>query len=211
MDSLKSDRRARFEGDTLPHLDALCGTALWLTRSRDQATNLVLQTMLQAYRNWPASGSPRDNKIRLFSVLVGVCSDFGHQQDKPYRMTPIQRDAAGNSGDRDLQTEMTLVRGVEPSQLTMPSDVVIKDAISRFDPRSRLAVILLLREQLSYSEIAIITGLPRDAVRTALGRLRSQLSYYMIKTSTADTDGSAADATDNWDNEGGALVHQSQG
>jgi len=126
-------------------------------------------------------------------------------------MTPIQRDAAGNSGDRDLQTEMTLVRGVEPSQLTMPSDVVIKDAISRFDPRSRLAVILLLREQLSYSEIAIITGLPRDAVRTALGRLRSQLSYYMIKTSTADTDGSAADATDNWDNEGGALVHQSQG
>jgi RNA polymerase sigma-70 factor (ECF subfamily) len=45
-------RRAQFEAEALAHLDALYSFALKLTRSRDEAEDLVSETMLRALERW---------------------------------------------------------------------------------------------------------------------------------------------------------------
>src|SRR5262245_1143932 len=49
---VKSTERARFEAVAMPCLDALHGTALRLTRRREDAADLVQETFLRGYRTF---------------------------------------------------------------------------------------------------------------------------------------------------------------
>jgi len=48
----RSKRRAQFESEALTHLDALYSFALKLTHERDEAEDLVSETMLRAFDRW---------------------------------------------------------------------------------------------------------------------------------------------------------------
>jgi RNA polymerase sigma-70 factor (ECF subfamily) len=48
------ERRGRFEGQVLPHLDAAYRFARWLTRSPQDAEDIVQEAILRAYRGFDA-------------------------------------------------------------------------------------------------------------------------------------------------------------
>ena len=48
----RSERRARFDDEAVRHLDALYSFALKLARARDDADDLVSDTMLRAFQRW---------------------------------------------------------------------------------------------------------------------------------------------------------------
>src|SRR5437763_9812491 len=49
-DTSLADKRANFEANALPHLDAAYNLARWLTRSSAEADDIVQQAMLRAFR-----------------------------------------------------------------------------------------------------------------------------------------------------------------
>ena len=66
----KSDR-ASFEALVLPHLGPLQGTALRLTRRTEEASDLVQETMLRAYRTFAnfTPSQPKQAKVAVHALI----------------------------------------------------------------------------------------------------------------------------------------------
>jgi DNA-directed RNA polymerase specialized sigma24 family protein len=183
MKKKQSVRRERFENNTFPHLDALWMTALWLTMRDSLAEKLVLKTMTRAYLEWQDSGDLVNNKARLFRILTREFFSSGkrrHQWHQPGKYLS-ENIRTTTSSERRFPQDAT--SAIEPSHLpllTGVSDVPVKGAIARLRPRSRLIMILLFRERFSYADIAFITDLSRNSVRTILTRLRAVITSYVL-------------------------------
>src|SRR5260370_30220542 len=66
------DIRKRFEGEVLPHLDALYTAALHLTGDKRRAADLCEKTVLRAYSLFPSSAAATDCRAWLLAILFGV-------------------------------------------------------------------------------------------------------------------------------------------
>ena len=73
---LRTIRRARFEAQVLPHLDAAYRFARWLARSPADADDLVQEAMLRAFRGFEGWRGG-DVKAWLFAI-VRNCHLSGH-------------------------------------------------------------------------------------------------------------------------------------
>src|SRR5688500_15402288 len=66
------DRRSRFEATALPWLAALYHTALRLTRRPEDASDLVQETCLRAYRSFDSLTAGTNCKAWLLTILYSV-------------------------------------------------------------------------------------------------------------------------------------------
>src|SRR4051812_40772506 len=64
--------RADFEAEAMPHLDALYSFALKLSRARDDAEDLVSDTMLRALERWEQYRLGTNVRAWLFTILYHV-------------------------------------------------------------------------------------------------------------------------------------------
>src|ERR671912_695183 len=62
-------RRRRFEREALAHLDALYGFAVKLARARDDAEDLVSDTLLRALERWEQYRLGTNIRAWLFTIL----------------------------------------------------------------------------------------------------------------------------------------------
>src|SRR6476646_6472455 len=65
-------RRANFEEEAMVHLDALYGFALKLSRARDDAEDLVSDTVLRAFERWEQYRLGTNIRAWLFTILYHV-------------------------------------------------------------------------------------------------------------------------------------------
>ncbi|MFN5153345.1 MAG: sigma factor, partial [Gemmatimonadota bacterium] len=65
----EAQRRARFDAEAMRHLDALYAFALKLTRARDEAEDLVSDTMLRAIQRWEQYRLGTNIRAWLFTIL----------------------------------------------------------------------------------------------------------------------------------------------
>jgi RNA polymerase sigma-70 factor, ECF subfamily len=170
-----SVRRAKFEADTFPHLDALWTTALWLTRRSSLAENLVLTTITRAYREWHVPDDRVGDKSRLFRMLTREFFGCGKRRRRWGQSGALSENIMTTAGSvwRIPRGPVSAIELLQLPLLNEISDVSVKGAIARLRPRSRLIMLLFFRERFSYSEITYITDLSRDSVRTILSRLRA--------------------------------------
>lgn len=169
---MKSVHRVKFEEEALPHLEALLRTALWLTDSQQTAEDLVAETMSRAYRSWPDSAGPVGHKASLFRTLSRERFQFGT------RKQPTDESPLGS-----LTIDAVHSRHDVPRALLAPSDVSgeqLNVAMARLEPQFRLFILLSLREQLSYADIAYITDLQTSSVKTIINRLYDWLRPYLV-------------------------------
>jgi RNA polymerase sigma-70 factor (ECF subfamily) len=71
-DAPVSERRRRFEAEALVHLDAMYSFALKLARSRDDAEDLVSDTLLRAFERWEQYRLGTNIRAWLFTILYHV-------------------------------------------------------------------------------------------------------------------------------------------
>ncbi len=186
-EGLKTERSARrkvFEKDTSPHVDALWRTALWLTLRGSLAENLILKTMTRAYQEWQDSEDLVNSKARLFRTLTREFFGFGkhkrHCQPSSAFLSENIRTIADPQG-RNPQVTTAAIGYSQLPLLADTSQVAVKGAIARLRPRSRLMLILLLRERYSYADIAYITDIRESSVKAILTRLRRLIPLYLAE------------------------------
>ena len=78
------EKRLIFERVALPHLDAIYTTALRLIRDRDDANDLVQETILRAYRSFHQFAAGTNCRAWLFTILYNNFRDHYRQKNREH-------------------------------------------------------------------------------------------------------------------------------
>ncbi|MDB4882508.1 MAG: hypothetical protein JWL95_1274 [Gemmatimonadetes bacterium] len=160
--------RAHFEREALVHLDALYGFALKLARARDEAEDLVSDTVLRAFERWEQYRLGTNIRAWLFTILYHLFVSRTRRIDA--------REVADGDGESGWSTR-DAVGEADPEGRFYDSfldDEIIR-AIDSLPDEYRAAVVLSDIQELRYAEIAQILGIPEGTVKSRLFRGRRLL------------------------------------
>jgi RNA polymerase sigma factor (sigma-70 family) len=170
-----------FERVVLPHLDAAYNLARWLVRNPSVAEDVVQEAFLRALKYF-ASFRGGSGRTWLLQIVRNVSySHFKAQQSRMEVALGRRTDAAEDEGidmdvpDPGVGPEATLMHRQELSQ--------ISKALNAIPVKLRECVVLRELEELSYKDIAQITGVPIGTVMSRLSRARQALSKATITSS----------------------------
>ena len=167
-------QRREFEREALPHLGALHGTALRLTRNPRDAEDLVQDAMLRAYRYWGKFEAGTNCKAWLFKILSNTFITRYHAKKRDLEVVLAVAEEPETADILSQEARQTArdPEGALASRLL--SDDVVR-ALESLPAEFRLAVLLSDIEEFSYKEIAEIMDCPVGTVMSRLYRGRRLL------------------------------------
>jgi RNA polymerase sigma-70 factor (ECF subfamily) len=157
---------SRFRDLIAPHIDAAYSLARYLARDPTAAEDIAQEALLRAFR---AVGSLRgEAKPWLLAIVRNAYFD-SRRQNRGWTVTGPEADAAMEQTPDPAQesAETALVRQGDVAQL--------RDAIAKLPEPFREALVLRDLEELSYREVAAVTGVPMGTVMSRLARARRML------------------------------------
>jgi RNA polymerase sigma-70 factor (ECF subfamily) len=156
---------ARFEQIVLPHMDAACNLARWLTRNDQDAQDVVQEVYLRALRffeGFRGGGS----RTWLLAIVRNTCFTWLQQNRPPEPTTEFDEEI--HSAEDDVPTaEMLLLQEADKKLVTQ--------ALEQLPAQFREVLVLRELEGLSYKEIADVVGIPLGTVMSSLARGRQRL------------------------------------
>jgi len=159
------DRTARFEQTFLPHLDAAHNLARWLMRSAQDAEDVVQEAYLRAFEAYD-SFLGQYAKAWLLTIVRNAC--FSHLR---------RAVSAGERTEFDERWHTPETGANDPESLAIAESDhrLVTAALERLPEEYREAIVMRELEELSYKEIAVVTGVPLGTVMSRLARGREQL------------------------------------
>ena len=172
MGSTELTGRERFEAEALLHLDALYSFALKLARARDDAEDLVSDTMLRAFERWEQYRLGTNIRAWLFTILYHAFVSRKRRIDA--------REVPEGDGDTGWSPKDT-VGEADPEGRFYDSflDDEIVRAIDALPPEYRDTVVLSDIREMRYAEIARVLGIPEGTVKSRLFRGRRLLQQTL--------------------------------
>ena len=152
---------SEFELRVLPHLDAAYNLARWLVRDTAAAEDVVQEAMLRA--------------LRFHAGMRG--------QAKPWLLQIVRNVAYAALAARRAETPLPDSQAAEPADPADPEAILggrqdrqrLDRALAALPAELRECLVLRELEELSYREIAQVTGVPIGTVMSRLWRGRQQL------------------------------------
>ena len=166
---------SRFETIVLAHLNAAHNLARWLTGNDHQAEDLVQEACLRALRYFAGF---RGHDARAWLLTIVRNTHFTSLRDSRAERDNVAFDEEIHSLDETGHPVNTA--GMAISQGDVKRQV--NEAIERLPIEFREIVVLREIEELSYKEIAAVTGTPIGTVMSRLSRGRKLLAEYLNAT-----------------------------
>lgn len=176
--------RSQFEALMLPHLDAAYNLACWLLRDTHEAEDAVQEAYLNAYRAWPQyhGGS---SAAWLLKIVRNCCMTMLRRR-KGRNNVIVLRDVT-NEEDAVMRSAVGDVTAVPEQQLIAKSERdAVRAALAALPEIYREVVVLREFEDLSYQDIAAVTGLPLGTVMSRLSRGRRALRQALEENGEGD-------------------------
>jgi RNA polymerase sigma-70 factor, ECF subfamily len=172
----------RFEAQVMPHLDAAYRFARWLARSPTDADDIVQDAVLRAYRGFDAlRGS--DVKSWLLTI-VRNCHASAHRQRQRRPTVTLPEE-----GDEDAYAMVATAPDPESASIESDAERNLERLLSALSAEHREVMALRELEEMSYREIAAVTGLPIGTVMSRLARARSALKQLWLKEAQGELSG----------------------
>ncbi len=144
---------------------------------RAEAEEITQDVFVQVFKSVHSFRGDAKLSTWIFRVAVNLCKN---------RLKRNSRRAAGSHTELDSlgdHTSLGAAEGVSAGSVARPDELVagiqlekvLKIAIGQLEPEFRQLVILRDVEDLSYEEIAAVTGLRRGTVKSRIHRGRAQL------------------------------------
>jgi RNA polymerase sigma-70 factor (ECF subfamily) len=164
---------ARFETAVLAHLDSAFNLARWLVRSEHDASDVVQEACLRAFRSFGDFRGGADGRCWLLAIVRNTCHTW---LDRNRRHDP---DPLPDDGD-DLEPAGSAERD-DPARLLIRRAGVeaVRGAIDALPADFREVVVLRELEGLSYKQIADVAGVPVGTVMSRLARARQRLARLL--------------------------------
>jgi RNA polymerase sigma-70 factor (ECF subfamily) len=159
------NRRRRFEAQALPHLDAAYNLARWLSRSPADAEDIVQDAMLRAFRGFDGFRGG-DAKPWLLTI-VRNCWHNKSATERRHGHAPLPDNESDLAPSDAADPEAVAISAGESRQLNA--------MLERLPPEFREVLILREMEDMSYRDIAAVTGVPIGTVMSRLARSRAML------------------------------------
>jgi len=159
----------------MPHFDAAYNLARWLTRDPADASDVVQEAMLRALRFFGSFRGGGSAKSWLLAIVRNTAIDW-MRANRPSQIAPPPADDGDpleNIADQGDDPEAALIRASNRQQL----DRLIAD----LPPEFRECLVLRELEELSYKEIAAVTGVPLGTVMSRLSRARLLLQRALVR------------------------------
>ena len=153
---------AAFEAEALPHVDRLYRLAMWFERDRDQAEDLVQETLIQALQSFHRFTRGTNCRAWLVSILQHVRSN---------RQRTRRRLATVASIDDQIAEALPFVPAV-PQHIT-DEDILV--ALRAIPEHYQDIVLMCDLEEMTYKEMAEALDIPIGTVMSRLHRGRALL------------------------------------
>ena len=155
-----------FEAAVLPHLDAAFTLARWLMRDRDDAQDVVQEALVRALTYFPSFRGTNARGWLLQIVRNAAYGSMKLNRGAPTVPTDaVEESALADPGD---DPEALLIKQQDRAR--------VGEAIAGLEVELREALVLRELEELSYTEIAQVTGAPIGTVMSRLWRARRTLA-----------------------------------
>jgi RNA polymerase sigma factor (sigma-70 family) len=168
------DKRVRFEGQVMPHLDAAYRFARWLCRP-EEADDVVQDSILRAFRGFDAlRGS--DAKAWLLTI-VRNCHLTAVKQQQRRALVPLPEENDAIDGHAMIASDAT------PESETITSDHkrVLDRLVASLPEEHRTVLMLREIEEMDYAQIAAVTNVPIGTVMSRLARSRAALKAKWLQ------------------------------
>lgn len=168
-----------FEKSELPFRDQLYKTALRLTRSSEDAEDLLQETYLKAYRHY-ASFQPGTNlKAWLFKILKNTfINEYRRRKQLPAQVDFAELEETFESALAN--TDATATRTPEDELLEHSLDGEVRTSLVALPHNYKVVVLLADIEGYAYKEIADILAIPVGTVMSRLYRGRRLLEKALL-------------------------------
>jgi len=173
---MMDDRRARFEAQVLPHLDAAYRYARWLSAAPGDADDVVQDAILRAFRGFDALRGT-DVKAWLLAIVRNCHLSAQRQtQRRGYVPLPQEHDA------EDAYALVASAPGPEALTIRRDQERALGRVLAEMAEEQREVLVLREIEDLDYRQIAAVTRVPIGTVMSRLARARAQLRTRWLTT-----------------------------
>ena len=159
-----------FEALVVRHERYVYNLALRVVGDPDEAEDLAQQAFLRAWRGLPQFRGQAKFSTWLYRIVTNLCYSRLPQLKKDLVMLAPDEEAL------DLPDER---QAVEPGLLDAELRECLHRAIESLPEGCRLLLTLRHLQELSYEEIAQVTGLPLGTVKTGIFRARRRLKEVL--------------------------------
>jgi RNA polymerase sigma-70 factor, ECF subfamily len=150
---------------------------------RDEAEDLAQEVFVQVFKAIDQFRGDSKLSTWIYRIAVNLCKN---------RTKYLSRRHASDQDDIDAMAErvpFSAAKGVSVADISRPDELVegmqlelvVKRAIAQIEPDFREVLILRDVEDLSYEEIAAVTGLADGTVKSRIHRARAQLRGLVEK------------------------------
>lgn len=150
---------------------------------RDEAEDLAQEVFVQVFKAIDQFRGESKLSTWIYRIAVNLCKNktkylsrrhLGDQEDVDAMAEHVPLSAAKGVSVGDVSRPDELVEG-------MQLEFVVKRAIAQLEPEFREVLVLRDVEDLSYEEIAAVTGLLDGTVKSRIHRARAQLRALVEK------------------------------
>jgi len=173
--SSMDEKRARFEAEVLPHLDAAYRFARWLAHGPGDADDVVQEAVLRAYRGFDAlRGS--DAKGWLLAI-VRNCHSTAAQQQRRRGFVPLPEESDAQDGYAMTAT----TPAPEDASIRQDEQRTLDRLMAALPEEHRTVLMLREIEEMDYRQIAQVTNVPIGTVMSRLARSRAALKAQWLR------------------------------
>jgi RNA polymerase sigma-70 factor (ECF subfamily) len=171
----------RFEALALPCMEAAYNLAFWLVRSRPDAEDIVQEAYLRAMR---AFDGFRGDDIRpwLLAIVRNTAYRWLNNRRRSGTVVSLEEAFADGGGEGTGANEIATGEPSAEQRLigAAEQDYVLR-ALAELPPAFREVLVLREIEDLSYRDIAEVTGAPIGTVMSRLSRGRAELRKVLTR------------------------------
>jgi RNA polymerase sigma factor (sigma-70 family) len=174
------DKRARFEAQVLPHLDAAYRFARWLSHAPGDADDIVQEAVLRAFR---AFDDLRGSEVKAWLMaIVRNCHSTAlkQQQRRAFVPLPEENDA------RDGYAMTAATPNPEEASICRDEQRTLERLIAALPEEHRTVLMLREIEEMDYRQIALVTNVPIGTVMSRLARSRAALKARWLQEAAGE-------------------------
>lgn len=168
------DKRARFEAQVLPHLDAAYRFARWLSPAPGEADDVVQEAILRAFRGFDALRG--DAKAWLLTIVRNChLTALKQRQRRGFVPLPEENDA------QDGYAMTAKTPNPEDDSIRLDEQRTLDRLIAALPEEHRTVLMLREIEEMDYRQIANVTNAPIGTVMSRLARSRAALKEQWLR------------------------------